>query len=55
MLLPARLARRERLLPAEDQALLREALEKAGQSQQVMDGYLHYFRADMLSDSVRPR
>jgi polar amino acid transport system substrate-binding protein len=42
-------------LNAEDQALLRDALEKLGSSNQVLEGYQHYFRADMLSDSVRPR
>ncbi|TFW13855.1 transporter substrate-binding domain-containing protein [Duganella callida] len=42
-------------LKAEDQALLREALEKLGSSNQVLEGYQHYFRADMLSDSVRAR
>jgi polar amino acid transport system substrate-binding protein len=42
-------------LKPEDMAAIREALEKAGKSNQVMDGYLHYFRADVLNDSVRPR
>ncbi|NVM78619.1 polar amino acid transport system substrate-binding protein [Duganella sp. SG902] len=42
-------------LKPEDQALLRDMLEKAGKSNQVMEGYLRYFRADLLSDSVRPR
>jgi len=42
-------------LKPEDQAILREALDKAGKSNQVMEGYLHYFRADVLNDSVRPR
>jgi polar amino acid transport system substrate-binding protein len=42
-------------LKPEDQAALREMLEKAGKSNQVMEGYLRYFRADVLSDSVRPR
>ncbi|WP_371866354.1 substrate-binding periplasmic protein [Duganella radicis] len=42
-------------LKPEDQAAIREALEKAGKSNQIMDGYLRYFRADVLSDSVRPR
>jgi polar amino acid transport system substrate-binding protein len=42
-------------LKQEDLAILREALEKAGKSNQVMDGYRHYFRTDLLSDSVRPR
>lgn len=42
-------------LKPEDQALIRDALEKAGKSNQVMEGYLHYFRADVLNDSVRPR
>ncbi|RZT10900.1 polar amino acid transport system substrate-binding protein [Duganella sp. CF402] len=42
-------------LKPEDMATIREALEKAGKSNQVMDGYLHYFRADVLNDSVRPR
>ena len=42
-------------LKPEDQNALREMLEKAGKSNQVMDGYLRYFRADVLNDSVRPR
>ena len=42
-------------LKPEDLALLREALEKAGKSNQIMEGYLRYFRADLLTDSVRPR
>lgn len=42
-------------LKPEDQAILREALEKAGKSNQIMEGYLRYFRADVLTDSVRPR
>jgi len=42
-------------LKPEDQAVLRDALEKAGKSNQIMEGYLRYFRADVLSDSVRPR
>jgi polar amino acid transport system substrate-binding protein len=42
-------------LRPEDQALLREALDKAGKSNQVMEGYRRHFRADVLSDSVRPR
>ncbi|MRW88762.1 transporter substrate-binding domain-containing protein [Duganella sp. FT80W] len=42
-------------LAPEDHALLREALEKAGKSNQIMEGYLQYFRADVLTDSVRPR
>jgi len=42
-------------LKPEDQAILRDALDKAGKSNQVMEGYLHYFRADVLNDSVRPR
>jgi polar amino acid transport system substrate-binding protein len=42
-------------LKPEDQAILREALEKAGRSNHVMEGYLHYFRPDVLTDSVRPR
>jgi polar amino acid transport system substrate-binding protein len=42
-------------LKPEDQALLREMLEKAGKSNQVMDGYLRYFRPEVLTDSVRPR
>jgi polar amino acid transport system substrate-binding protein len=42
-------------LKPEDQTVIREALEKAGKSNQIMDGYLHYFRADVLNDSVRPR
>jgi polar amino acid transport system substrate-binding protein len=40
-------------LKPEDQAILREALEKAGKSNHVMEGYLHYFHADVLTDSVR--
>lgn len=42
-------------LKPEDQAILREALEKAGRSNHVMEGYLRYFHHDMLTDSVRPR
>jgi polar amino acid transport system substrate-binding protein len=42
-------------LKPEDQAILRDALEKAGRSNQVMEGYLRYFRADVLADSVHPR
>jgi len=42
-------------LKPEDQAALREMLEKVGKSNQVMEGYLRYFRPDVLSDSVRPR
>ena len=42
-------------LKPEDQAILREALDKAGKSNQIMEGYLRYFRADVLTDSVRPR
>ncbi|NYE60553.1 polar amino acid transport system substrate-binding protein [Duganella sp. 1224] len=42
-------------LKPEDQALLREALDKAGKSNHVMEGYLHYFRPELLTDSVRPR
>ncbi|WP_343729400.1 transporter substrate-binding domain-containing protein [Duganella sp.] len=42
-------------LKPEDHALIRDMLEKAGKSNQIMDGYLHYFRADLLNDSVRPR
>lgn len=42
-------------LKPEDLAILREALEKAGKSNHVMEGYLHYFRPELLTDSVRPR
>lgn len=42
-------------LKPEDQAALREMLEKVGKSNQVMEGYLRYFRPDVLTDSVRPR
>ena len=42
-------------LKPEDQGALRDMLEKAGRSNQVMEGYLRYFRADVLNDSVRPR
>jgi len=42
-------------LKPEDQAVIREALEKAGKSNQIMEGYLHYFRPEILNDSVRPR
>jgi polar amino acid transport system substrate-binding protein len=42
-------------LKPEDQQMLRELLEKLGKSNRVMDGYLRYFRADVLSDSVRRR
>jgi polar amino acid transport system substrate-binding protein len=42
-------------LKPDDYAILREALEKAGKSNQIMEGYLHYFRAEVLTDSVRPR
>jgi polar amino acid transport system substrate-binding protein len=39
----------------EDRAILRDALENAGKSNQIMEGYLRYFRAEVLTDSVRPR
>lgn len=42
-------------LKQEDQNALRDMLEKVGRSNQVMEGYLRYFRADVLNDSVRPR
>jgi polar amino acid transport system substrate-binding protein len=42
-------------LKPEDRQTLTEMLEKVGKSNQVMEGYLRYFRADTLSDSVRPR
>lgn len=42
-------------LRPEDQALLREALDQAGKSNLVLAGYRRHFRADALSDSVRPR
>lgn len=42
-------------LKPEDQALLRDALEKTGKSNQILEGYLHYFRPEILNDSVRPR
>ncbi|MRX10242.1 transporter substrate-binding domain-containing protein [Pseudoduganella sp. FT25W] len=42
-------------LKPEDFAILRDALEKAGKSNHVMEGYLHYFRPEVLTDSVRPR
>lgn len=42
-------------LKPDDMALLRDMLEKAGKSNQIMEGYLRYFRADVLTDSVRPR
>ena len=42
-------------LKPEDQAVLREMLEKVGKSNQVMESYLRYFRPDVLADSVRPR
>jgi polar amino acid transport system substrate-binding protein len=42
-------------LSPEDQNALRDILEKAGKSNAVMDGYLHYFRPEVLADSVRPR
>ena len=42
-------------LTPQDQQALTDMLEKVGRSNQVMEGYLRYFRADMLNDSVRPR
>jgi polar amino acid transport system substrate-binding protein len=42
-------------LKPEDQAALREMLEKVGKSNQIMEGYLRYFRPEVLSGSVRPR
>ncbi len=42
-------------LKPEDRQALTDMLEKVGKSNQVMEGYLRYFRADMLNDSVRPR
>ncbi|MYM25857.1 transporter substrate-binding domain-containing protein [Duganella sp. FT135W] len=42
-------------LKPEDQATIRDALDKAGKTNQIMEGYLRYFRADVLNDSVRPR
>ena len=41
-------------LKPDDQNTLREMLERAGKSNQVMEGYLHYFRPELLKDSVRP-
>ncbi|MYN18541.1 transporter substrate-binding domain-containing protein [Rugamonas sp. FT107W] len=42
-------------LPAADQRALIDMLEKMGKSNQVLEGYRRYFRADVLADSVRPR
>ena len=42
-------------LKPEDQKVLIEMLEKIGRSNQVLDGYRRYFRADVLTESVRPR
>ncbi|OEZ60442.1 ABC transporter substrate-binding protein [Duganella sp. HH105] len=44
-----------RALKPEDQRVLVDMLEKIGKSNQVMEGYRRYFRADVLTDSVRPR
>jgi polar amino acid transport system substrate-binding protein len=41
-------------LKPEDHAALRELLEKVGKSNQIMEGYLRYFRPDVLAGSVRP-
>jgi polar amino acid transport system substrate-binding protein len=42
-------------LKPEDHAALREILDKVGKSNQIMEGYLRYFRPEVLSGSVRPR
>lgn len=42
-------------LKPEDQKLLRELLERAAKTNAVMDGYLRYFRPEVLADNVRPR
>ena len=42
-------------LSKEDQRTLHEALEKISKTSQVMEGYLRYFSADVLTDNVRPR
>ncbi|MYM88841.1 transporter substrate-binding domain-containing protein [Rugamonas sp. FT82W] len=44
-----------RSLPPADQRVLIDMLEKMGKSNQVLEGYRRYFRADVLTDSVRPR
>lgn len=44
-----------RSLSAEDQAIIRELLEKAAKSGAVYEGFLRYHRPDVMSESVRPR
>ncbi|WP_256077237.1 ABC transporter substrate-binding protein [Massilia sp. YIM B04103] len=44
-----------RSLNAEDQAVLRELLEKAARSGVVYEGFQRYHRPDVMSESVRPR
>jgi polar amino acid transport system substrate-binding protein len=42
-------------LPAADQALLRDMLERAARSNVVLDGYQRLFGREVLSSSVRGR
>ncbi|MEG2964095.1 MAG: hypothetical protein RR860_15505, partial [Janthinobacterium sp.] len=42
-------------LTAEDQATLRELLEKAGRSGTLMEGFQRHHRQELLSLSIRPR
>ena len=42
-------------LTAEDQAILRELLEKAGRSGTLMEGFQRHHRQELLSQSIRPR
>ncbi|MES2261174.1 MAG: transporter substrate-binding domain-containing protein [Pseudomonadota bacterium] len=42
-------------LKPEDQAALRELIERIARSSAVMEGFQRYHRADILNDSVRPR
>ena len=42
-------------LTAEDQATLRELLDKAGRSGSVMEGFQRHHRQELLSLSIRPR
>ena len=42
-------------LTAEDQAALRELLEKAGRSGVLMDGFQRHHRQELLTLSIRPR
>ena len=42
-------------LTAEDQATLRELLDKAGRSGTLMEGFQRHHRQELLSLSIRPR